>query len=142
MANTETSKKINSKIHVREVTNAATASIQASSGSFVPLIDPVDVTAYEKMTIQIRNADNTSTPKVRVYGSIFPVPGATPTATTPLDSGWVQIGDDIDIAASSGALKSISTTALKQICVVARDQGSNTQTFPAGDCVVLAQGTL
>ena len=77
----------------------------------MPLIDPVDVTAYEKMTIQIRNADNTSTPKVRVYGSIFPVPGATPTATTPLDSGWVQIGDDIDIGASSGALKSISTTA-------------------------------
>ncbi len=142
MANTETSTKINSKIHVREVTNGDTVAIAASRGSFAALITSVDVTAYEKMTIQIRNADNTSTPKVRVYGSIFPVPGATPTATTPLDSGWVQMGDDIDFGASTGAVESISTTALKQICVVARDQGSNTQTFPAGDCVVLAQGTL
>ena len=142
MANTETNTKLNSSIHIKEITNAATASIQASSGVFVPLIDPVDVTVYEKMTIQVRNAHNSSTPKVRVYGSIFPAPGATPTATTPLDSGWVQIGDDIDIGASTGAIKSISTTALKQICVVARDQGSNAQTFPAGDCVVLAQGTL
>ena len=142
MANTETNTKLNSSIHIKEITNAATASIQASSGVFVPLIDPVDVTVYEKMTIQIRNVDNTSTPKVRVYGSIFPAPGATPTATTPLDSGWVQIGDDIDIGASTGAIKSISTTALKQICVVARDSASNTQTFPIGDCVVFAQGTV
>jgi hypothetical protein len=142
MANTETNTKLNSSIHIKEITNAATAAIEVVGGSFVPLIDPVDVTVYEKMTIQVRNAHNSSTPKVRVYGSIFPAPGATPTATTPLDSGWVQIGDDIDIGASTGAIKSISTTALKQICVVARDQGSNAQTFPAGDCVVLAQGTL
>ena len=142
MANTETSKKINSKIHVREVTNGATASIAASSGSFVALIDTIDIAAYDRVTIQIRNIDNSSTPKVRVFGSLFPVPGSTPTATTPADSKWVQIGDDIDIGASTGAIKSISTTGLKRLCVVARDQASNTQTFPIGDAIVFLQGTI
>ena len=142
MANTETTKKLTSNRHIKEVTNGATVSVLASSGNFATLIGAVDVRAYDKLTIQVRNIDNTSTPKVRVFGTLFPAPGDTPTATTPADSKWVQIGDDIDIAASTGVIKSISTTALKQICVVIRDQGSNTQTFPAGDCVVFCQGTI
>ena len=142
MANTETTKKLTSTVQVREVTNANNVSVLASSGNFATLISAVDVRAYDKLTIQVRNIDNTSTPKVRVFGTLFPAPGDTPTATTPADSKWVQIGDDIDIGASTGAIKSISTTALKQICVVIRDQGSNTQTFPAGDCVVFCQGTI
>ena len=142
MANTETTKKLTSNRHIKEVTTGATVSVLASSGNLASLISAVDVRAYDKLTIQVRNIDNTSTPKVRVFGTLFPAPGDTPTATTPADSKWVQIGDDIDIGASTGAIKSISTTALKQICVVIRDQGSNTQTFPAGDCVVFCQGTI
>tara|TARA_R100001591_G_scaffold12134_1_gene18339 strand:- start:3 stop:431 length:429 start_codon:yes stop_codon:yes gene_type:complete len=142
MPNTVTTKKLTSAVQVREVTNAATVSVLASSGDFATLIDAVDVRVFDKVTIQVRNIDNTSTPKVRVFGTLFPNPGSTPTATNPADSAWVQIGDDIDIGASTGAIKSISTTALKQICVVIRDQGSNTQTFPAGDCVVFCQGTI
>ena len=142
MANTETTKKLTSNRHIKEVTNGATVSVVESSNNFATLIGAVDVRAYDKVTIQVRNIDNTSTPKVRVFGTLFPAPGDTPTATTPLDSKWVQIGDDIDIGASTEAIKSISTTALKQICVVIRDQGSNTQTFPAGDCVVFCQGTI
>ena len=142
MANTETTKKLTSNRHIKEVTNADNVSVLASSNNFATLIDAVDVRAYDKVTIQVRNVHDTSTPKVRVFGTLFPAPGDTPTATNPLDSKWVQIGDDIDIGASTGAIKSISTTALKQICVVIRDQGSNTQTFPAGDCVVFCQGTI
>ena len=129
MANTETTKKLTSNRHIKEVTNGATVSVAASSGNFATLIGAVDVRAYDKVTIQVRNVHDTSTPKVRVFGTLFPAPGDTPTATTPADSKWVQIGDDIDIGASTGAIKSISTTALKQICVVIRDQGSNTHSF-------------
>jgi len=142
MATIGTKTRHSSSVKTLEISNDANVSIAASSGSFAPLIDPTIISSYERATIQIRNVDNTSTPKVRVYGSLFPAPGAAPTTTTPADSKWVQIGDDIDVAASSGAIKSISTTGLKMICVVARDSASNTQTFPLGDCLVFLQGTI
>ena len=64
MANTETTKKLTSNRHIKEVTNGATVSVLASSGNFATLIGAVDVRAYDKLTIQVRNIDNTSTPKV------------------------------------------------------------------------------
>jgi len=142
MATVSTTKRISNSLKTLELSNDANVSIAASSGSFAALIGAVDIESYDRATIQIRNVNNTSTPRVRVYGSLFPSPGSEPTTTTPADSKWVQIGDDIDVGASSGAMKSISTTGLKKICVVARDQASNTQTFPLGDCLVFLQGTI
>ena len=142
MDNTVTTSRVSNTVKTLEASNASTASIAVVGGSFVPLLTTLDIATYDRLTIQIRNQDNSSTPVVRVYGSLFPTPGTEPAITTPLDSKWVQIGDDISVGASSGAIKSISTTGLKRLCVVARDSASNTQTFPIGDCVVFAQGTI
>ena len=41
-----------------------------------------------------------------------------------VDTDWTQIGDDIAVTGDSNALKAISTTALKHICVRATGDGA------------------
>ena len=144
MANTETQTRISSSALTSLVSNGATAAIV--TGNHVTLIDTVQTERYDRATIQIRNEDNSSVLTVAVWGSLFPTtsssafPGTVPTSTSPADSYWVQIGDDIPVAVSSGAIKSISTTGLRQLAVTA--VGSGTQTFPIDNCLMFLQGTI
>ena len=139
MANTETKRKLSSSVKVGLVSNGATASLV--TGNHVTLIDTLDVEGYDRLTIQIRNEHNSSVMSVAVWGSIFGSPSTVPTSTTPADSYWVQIGDDIAVAVSSGALKSISTTGLRKLAVTAIVTVA-TQTFPVDNCLVHLQGTV
>jgi len=107
--------------------------------NYVIVIDPVDVSTYDRMSVQIRNthsADYTT----QVFGTLFGSPDAPATAAA-AGSHWAQIGDDITTAATSGTIKTISTTGLKQICVRIK-LGSGTDTLDAGNCIVFAQGTI
>ena len=143
MGNTIARNRTSERVKSMEVSNGATASILASSGNYVIVIDDIECASYDRCTIQIRNVDNSSTPIFKVFGSLFLPPGESVTTSgLAADSKWVQVGDDISLSASSGAIKSISTTGLKRLCIIARDSASNTQTFPIGDCIVFFQETV
>ena len=80
----------------------------AVGASETTVLDKFDVALYNRMSIQIFNTDSTDG-TVKVYGSL---------KDEPADEGgtdWTQIGDDITV--DSNALKAISTTALKHLCV-------------------------
>jgi hypothetical protein len=85
----------------------------AVGASETTVLDKFDVALYNRMTIQIFNTDSTDA-TVKVYGSL---------KDEPADEGgvdWTQIGDDITVDAN--ALKAISTTALKHLCVRAEGE--------------------
>ena len=134
MANTVTKKRQSNSLKTMLVENDITT---LSGSTYVTIIDAIDVESYERASIQMLANDGEAL-TCQVWGSLFDSAVAVPVT----NSKWVQIGDDISVGASSGAIKSISTTGLKRLCVVARDSASNTQTFPIGDCVVFAQGTI
>ena len=123
----------------KQVLNVLNNADESLSTTYCIVIDPVDVTAFDRISIQIRNthsADYTT----QVFGTLFGGPTAPSTAAA-AGSHWAQIGDDITTAATSGTIKTISTTGLKQICVRIK-LGTGTDTLVAGNCIVVAQGTL
>ena len=113
---------------------------ESLSTTYAITIDPVDIEDYDRVTIQIRNTDGSIAYTAQVFGTLFGEPTAPATAAA-AGSHWCQIGDDITCAASSGTMKSISTTGLRQICVRIKT-ASSTDTLDAGNCLVFAQGTI
>ena len=145
MANSVTTKKHSASVKTALVTNASTVGILVTGSANTIVIDTVNCETYDRATIQIRNASDSGTPVFKVFGTLYNSEdiGETPLTTgMAADSRWVQIGDDISVGASSGAMKSISTTGLRFLCVITKDSGSNAQTFPVGDCKVFLQGTI
>ena len=129
-------KRLTGGRHTLNVLNNAAESLTTT---YAIVIDPVDVTGFDRISIQIRNthsADYTT----QVFGTLFGSPDAPATAAA-AGSHWAQIGDDITTAATSGTIKTISTTGLKQICVRTK-LGTATHTLDAGNVIVFAQGTL
>ena len=123
----------------KQVLNVLNNAPESLTTTYAIVIDPVDVTAFDRISIQIRNthsADYTT----QVFGTLFGSPDAPATAAA-AGSHWAQIGDDITTAATSGTIKTISTTGLKQICVRIK-LGTGTDTLDAGNCIVFAQGTI
>jgi len=90
----------------------------AVGGSETTVLDKFDVALYNRMTIQIFNGDGSNPGTAKVYGSLKDEPG------TEGDTDWTQIGDDISVG-TSNALKAISTTALKHLCVRATGNGAD-----------------
>jgi len=90
----------------------------AVGGSETTVLDKFDVALYNRMTIQIFNGDGSNAATAKVYGSLKDEPG------TEGDTDWTQIGDDISVG-TSNALKAISTTALKHLCVRATGNGAD-----------------
>ena len=80
----------------------------AVGSSETTVLDKCDVSLYNRYAIQIFNTDSTDG-TVKVYGSLKDEPASEG------GSDWTQIGDDITVDAN--ALKAISTTALKHLCV-------------------------
>ena len=72
------------------------------------ILDKGDVALYNRYAIQIFNTDSTDG-TVKVYGSLKDAPGIEGGAD------WTQIGDDITV--DGNALKAISTTPIRHLCV-------------------------
>jgi len=113
---------------------------ESLSTTYAITIDPVDIEDYDRVTIQIRNTDASLVYTAQVFGTLFGEPSAPATAAA-AGSHWCQIGDNITTAATSGTIKTISTTGLKQICV-RTVLGTGTDTLDAGNVIVFAQGTI
>ena len=80
----------------------------AVGSSETTILDKCDVSLYNRYAIQIFNTDATDG-TVKVYGSLKDAPG---------DEGgvdWTQIGYDITV--DGNALKAISTTPIRHLCV-------------------------
>ena len=134
MANTETNSRSTTTQTSKLVTNGA---VVALSGSAAVAISEIDATAYERATIQIKHGvdSGTATITAKVYGSLFDAAGTVGGAN------WTQIGDDITIANSTSAMKSIATTGLRKLGVT-MTIASGTPNFTAGNCKVFLQGTI
>tara|TARA_Y100000592_G_scaffold96883_1_gene166244 strand:- start:4471 stop:4881 length:411 start_codon:yes stop_codon:yes gene_type:complete len=136
MPNTITRKRTSSTTKTLLVENDATT---LSGSTYVVLIDAIDVETYNRASIQVLSNDENGGLTCQVWGSLFDGPEATPVT----NSKWVQIGDDIVVAASSGAMKAISTTALRKLAVTVKaTDGVSGESITAGDCKVFLQGTI
>ena len=91
----------------------------AVGGSETTVLDKFDAALYNRYAIQIFNSDGSVAATVKVFGSLKDEPA------TEGGSDWTQVGDDISVGTSSNALKAISTTALKHLCVRATGNGAD-----------------
>ena len=133
MANTLTQKKISTGLRTLLVENGTDDNITTAQST---IIDAVDAEGYDSATIQIRNTEG-ATITAQVWGTLFDGAEALPAA----NSKWVQIGDDIEVANNTGAIKAISTTGLRMMAVTIARASSNSD-FDAGNCKVFLQGAL
>tara|TARA_R100000231_G_scaffold133390_1_gene106272 strand:+ start:20 stop:424 length:405 start_codon:yes stop_codon:yes gene_type:complete len=134
MADTVTRKRTSSTTKTLLIENDAKA---LSDGTYVVLVSKHQIETYDRATIHILSDDENGGLTAKVWGSLFE------DADVPGSAKWVQIGDDIVVAASSGAMKSVSTTALKYIGVTVKaTDGSSSTTISAGDCKLFLQGTI
>ena len=132
MANTVTKTRHTSTVKTMLIENETTA----FSGTTL-MIDAEEIETYDRATIQIRNEGEGATITAKVWGTLFDGSASTPAT----NSTWVQIGDDIEIANNTGAIKAISTTGLRYIAVN-MTIASGTPTLPAKDCKIFLQGTV
>ena len=114
-----TSKRLDRTRTAMTFANTATA----VGGSETTVLDKFDAALYNRFAIQIFNSSGSVSNVIKVYGSLKDEPG------TEGDSDWTQIGDDISVGTSSNALKAISTTALKHLCVRATGNTSSAATI-------------
>ena len=99
----------------------------AVGGSETTVLDKFDAALYNRFAIQILNSDGSTAGVAKVYVSLKDEPG------TEGGSDWTQVGDDISVGTSSNALKSISTTALKHLCVRATGNGADLTVLVYGE---------
>ena len=88
------------------------------STAFKQIIAKTDVKLAERRTMQFVN-EAAGAHKVKVYGTVRNGAG------TVGGTDWTQIGDTIDVAATSSSIKSISTTGLVSFAATA--SGTNGQ---------------
>ena len=136
MADTISTKRISNSVKTMLISNDA---VTLSGSTYVVFIDAVDIESYDRASIQVLSNDEDGGLTCQVWGSLFD--GAESTPVT--NSKWVQIGDDVVVAASSGAMKAISTTALRYLAITVKaTDGSSSTAITAGDCKVFLQGTI
>ena len=133
MANTLTQKKISTGLRTLLVENGTDDNITTAQST---IIDAVDAEGYDRATIQIRNTEG-ATITAQVWGTLIDCAEPIPAA----NSKWVQIGDDIEVANNTGAIKAISTTGLRMMAVTIARASSNSD-FDAGNCKVFLLGAL
>ena len=113
--------------------------VTLDDANYQVLVDAVNIESYDRASIQVLSNDENGGLTCQVWGSLFDGAEATPVT----NSKWVQIGDDIVVAASSGAMKAISTTALRFLAITVKaTDGSSSTAITAGDCKVFLQGTI
>ena len=104
---------------------AATFSNTATAvgGSETTVLDKFDCALYNRYAIQIFNSDGSVAATAKVFGSLKDSPGSEG------GSDWTQVGDDISVGTSSNALKAISTTPMRHLCVTATGDTSSAETI-------------
>ena len=136
MADTISTKRISNSVKTMLISNDA---VTLDDANYQVLIDAVAIESYDRASIQVLSNDENGGLTCQVWGSLFDGAEATPVT----NSKWVQIGDDVVVAASSGAMKAISTTALRYLAITVKaTDGSSTTAITAGDCKVFLQGTI
>ena len=139
MANTVNKSRVSNSVKTALIENGA-VTVPASS-VYIEIIEAFETEHYDRFTIQLRNADSDIL-TAQVWGSLHTSPAALGTTAVPASSYWVQIGDDIAVAATSSALKSISTTGLRKLTIRAKSAGGGTYALPAGDVLIHCQGSI
>jgi len=91
----------------------------AVGGSETTVLDKFDCALYNRYAIQIFNSDGSVAATAKVFGSLKDAPGSEG------GSDWTQVGDDISVGTSSNALKAISTTPIRHLCVRATGNGAD-----------------
>ena len=91
----------------------------AVGGSETTVLDKFDAALYNRFAIQIFNSDGSVAATVKVFGSLKDEPA------TEGGVDWTQVGDDISVGTSSNALKAISTTPIRHLCVRATGNGAD-----------------
>ena len=91
----------------------------AVGGSETTVLDKFDCALYNRYAIQIFNSDGSVAATAKVFGSLKDAPGSEG------GSDWTQVGDDISVGTSSNALKAISTTPVRHLCVRATGNGAD-----------------
>ncbi len=140
MANVETVERISNSLLTKTV--ASGPADTDMSTTYAEVIEAVDITMYDRATIQIRNVDNSYTLTAQVFGSLYPSPSGVGTASPTVDSYWTQIGDDIEIGTSSSAIKAIATTGLKRLAIRMKSSNNSHGNFPEDDCIIFLHGTV
>ena len=101
----------------------------AVGGSETTVLDKFDCALVNRYAIQIFNSGGAVAGVAKVYGSLKDSPGSEG------GSDWTQVGDDISVGTSSNALKAISTTALRHLCVRATGNGADLTVIVYGEQV-------
>ena len=140
MANTLTKNILSSGVKTLTVTSGPADTDMSTT--YAEVVEAVNVTPYDRATIQIRNVDNNYTLTAQVFGSLYPSPSGVGTASPTVDSYWTQIGDDITIGTSSSAIKARATTGLKRLAVRMKSSNNLHGNFPEDDCIIFLQGTV
>lgn len=91
----------------------------AVGGSATTMLDQIDVSLYNRLSIQIYNSDGSVVGVAKVWGSLKDDPG------TEGGSDWTQLGDDISVGTSSNALKVLSTTPMRWLSINATGNGAD-----------------
>ena len=93
--------------------------VTAVGGSATTMMDAFSCSLFNRYSIQIFNSDGSVVGVAKVYGRLKDSPG------TEGGSDWTQIGDDISVGTSSSALKAISTTPIRHLCIRATGNGAD-----------------
>ena len=122
---------VHKKLRLDQTRNAASFSNTetAVGGSETTVLDKFNCILFNRYAIQIFNSDGSTAGVAKVYGSLKDTPG------TEGGSDWTQVGDDISVGTSSNALKAISTTALRHLCVRATGNGADLTVVVYGEQV-------
>ena len=99
----------------------------AVGGSETTVLNKFDCALLNRYAIQIFNSDGSTAGVAKVYGSLKDSPGSEGS------SDWTQVGDDISVGTSSNALKAISTTAIRHLCVRATGNGADLTVIVYGE---------
>ena len=103
--------------------------VTAVGGSATTMLDQIDVSLYNRLSIQIYNSDGSVVGVAKVWGSLKDDPGAEG------GSDWTQLGDDISVGTSSNALKVLSTTPMRWLSIYATGNGADLLVYVYGQQV-------
>ena len=95
----------------------------AVGGAESTVLEKFDCALFNRYAIQVFNSSGSVSNVIKVYGSLKDSPGSEG------GSDWTQIGDDISVGTSSNALKAISTTPIRHLCVRATGNTSSAATI-------------
>ena len=103
--------------------------VTAVGGSATTMLDKIDVSLYNRFSVQISNSDGAVVGVAKVWGSLKDAP------STEGGSDWTQLGDDISVGTSSNALKVLSTTPMRWLSINATGNGADLLVYVYGQQV-------